>query len=909
MMKSGIIPGIIGGVVGGFLIGFDGLLFGLAAGFLAGAVHAINGRVRNLENRVADYERRFHPAEKEAIQPAPAPDWPETPVEAAPFERPLSPGPAVFADDFKFPDARPSPPAAGPTPSPASSGAAAHGSVSFNEQVIGHIRDFFTRGNVVVRIGLVVLFFGVAFLIKYAAERNMLPIELRLCAAAAGGIFMLGLGWHLRLRRPGYAMLIQGGGVGILYLTVFAAARMYGLLPAALGFFLLVGLVFLSAVLALLADARAMALFATAGGFLAPVLMSTGRGDHVFLFSFYALLNAGILCIAWFKAWRELNLAGFLFTFVIGTAWGVTRYRPEFFASTEPFLVLFFLFYAAISVLYAHRQPINLKGYIDGPLVFGLPLIIFGLQAALVRNYEYGMAVSAVALSAFYLILVQVLWKRRLEGMRMLAESYLSLGVVFASLAIPLAFDSSWTSGLWGLEGAGLVWIGLRQNRLKARCFGLVLQAGAMISFLHTAKLAAGSTPVLNGVCMSCLFISLAGFISNYCYVHFKDRLRGWEDPIHILLIIWALAWWLGGGINEIERHIGITHELHAALLFIAASAWVTGLLHGRFNWSDMAAPPMGLLPVMTLIAAGAYASGIWRHPFSGWGGPAWGMAIAIQYHLLWRLEKTWKELVIRWHHSFAFYLALFLAAWESAWVIEKSTGGAIWGFVCWGAIPALAALLMMLYGRRMAWPVRRFAPQYLSKGMAPVMGCLWVWVLAACVNEGNPAPLPYVPVANPVEIAQVFALLVITRWWMQSRGEMTDALPELPMHAVPFAIGGAAFFWLNGVIARTVHFRGGVPYDGASLFDSVSFQASISIIWTITALCIMVGATRRASRMVWFVGSVVLGLVVAKLFLVDLDGIGTVARIISFLVVGVLMLVIGYFSPLPPKQATEAAA
>src|SRR6202035_3678108 len=117
----------------------------------------------------------------------------------------------------------------------------------------------------------------------------------------------------------------------------------------------------------------AFALLAVSGGFLAPVLASTGQGSHVVLLSYYAVLNAGILAVAWFKAWRPLNLAGFLFTFVIGTACGVLSYHPPLFASTEPFLILFFLFYLAIAVLFASRQPPELRGYVDGTLVFGTP--------------------------------------------------------------------------------------------------------------------------------------------------------------------------------------------------------------------------------------------------------------------------------------------------------------------------------------------------------------------------------------------------------------------------------------------------------------------------------------------------------------------------------------------------------
>jgi uncharacterized membrane protein len=188
--------------------------------------------------------------------------------------------------------------------------------------------NFFFGGNTLVRVGILVLFIGVSFLLKYAADHGLVPIELRLAGVAAGGIVLLVLGWRLRHRRAGYALMLQGGGIGILYLTVFAALRLYQLVPPTLAFVLLAGMAFFSALLAIVQDSKALAITGAAGGFLAPILASTGGGSHVALFSFYAVLNAGILFIAWFKAWRELNLVGFVFTALIGLAWGTDRYRP-----------------------------------------------------------------------------------------------------------------------------------------------------------------------------------------------------------------------------------------------------------------------------------------------------------------------------------------------------------------------------------------------------------------------------------------------------------------------------------------------------------------------------------------------------------------------------------------------------
>ena len=63
-----------------------------------------------------------------------------------------------------------------------------------------------------------------------------------------------------------------------------------------------------------------------------------------------------------------------------------------------------------------------------------------------------------------------------------------------------------------------------------------------------------------------------------------------------------------------------------------------------------------------------------------------------------------------------------------------------------------------------------------------------------------------------------------------------------------------------------------------------------------------MLIATRSARRAVWLAGAALLAVVVIKLFLVDLSRIGSIERIVSFVGVGLLMLVLGYFSPLPPE-------
>ena len=94
----------------------------------------------------------------------------------------------------------------------------------------------------------------------------------------------------------------------MLYLTTFAALRLYSLLPPALAFALLAAIAIFSALLAVMQDALILAAFGAGGGFLAPILASTGQGSHVMLFGYYLLLNLGIAGIAFFKSWRSLNI-------------------------------------------------------------------------------------------------------------------------------------------------------------------------------------------------------------------------------------------------------------------------------------------------------------------------------------------------------------------------------------------------------------------------------------------------------------------------------------------------------------------------------------------------------------------------------------------------------------------------
>ena len=433
------------------------------------------------------------------------------------------------------------------------------------ELVFIAVKNWFVGGNTIVRVGLVILFIGLSFLARYAASAGLIPVELRLGSIGAAAIALLAIGFRKRDAKPGLALAFQGAGVAVMYLTVFAAFRLYNLIPPLPAFALMIVVCALSCTLALLQNSRALAVAAFAGGFAVPLLLSTGSGSHVGLFSYYALLNVAILFIAYKRSWRVLNVVGFIATFGVATAWGTLSYLPEQYATTQPFLIFFVLNYLLTAVMYARNTPARLGNMVDSMLVFGTPLIGFGLQAGLVRQFEFGAAFSALGFAVLYLGVASVLARRTLENYRVLIECLLAIGVGFVTLAIPLALDARWTSAVWALEGAGAFWVGMRQARWMPRAFGLLMQGVAAAVFLNTVagNFNVSAWPFVNPAFLGALFVTLPAFgIAIWLRKPLAHSGSTWaaayaalEGRLGNLVYLYGFAFWCLAWSLEISRY------------------------------------------------------------------------------------------------------------------------------------------------------------------------------------------------------------------------------------------------------------------------------------------------------------------------------------------------------------------
>ncbi|PLY42320.1 hypothetical protein CSZ94_10955 [Janthinobacterium sp. ROICE36] len=1014
-------------------------------------VDSIHKRLQTLEGQdkapaIAPPVERAAPAPV----PVPAPISAPAPVPKAAMMAPVElakVAPAAPVHTFA-----PAPSAPPPPTKPAPAAPNTPSWIAHPDGLVAKAKNWLFTGNLVAKLGLLILFLGVSFLLKYVSAQVTLPIELRLAGIVLADIALLAWAWRIRLSRPGISLPLQGTALAILMLVTFGAFRLYELIPAGLAFAVLFVLTAFTCLLAVLQNAVWLAVFGIVGGFAVPLLVSTGSGSHIGLFSYYALLNAGVFAIALKRAWRVLNVLSFGFTFVVATTWGVLRYTPEHYLSTQLFLILFVLFYIGIAIAYCARQAPRLKHYVDGTLVFGTPLAAMGLQYGLAQHFHFGLAFSALIAGLGYTGLAVELWRR--AGFTLLAEAFLALGIVFGTLAIPFALDGRWTSAAWALEGAGIVWVGLRQRQTLAWAFGLLVQAAAWISFLVAMQKLDTAAALHANIWLGCALLAAAALVMAFNFRrHGGHMYPEFMSSLSVLFLTAATAWLLGGIWSEILLRTDATAQLN---LLTVSALGVTALLAALARREQWHAPRALLLAVQVLagLVLLSRASWVWdQHPaslFDGsflsalllgaaafasarllalrtrggdellalvarplllWSGLLWFAAILVPL-VSWLLRLIDGDLSLKSHageHWLALYLiavcvttpvfallarrldwpqlrwfsmaawlglglwsanlllALYLrdylptglswlaltcalvageyllrtwpqAGWQldvralrslhtlrtaapwlmlwpvgamhvNAWLAgHEGSVSPAWAryLPAWSMMLALAWLIHRC--RAGAWPVAPIAAWY-QRTLIP-LGALWSLLLIAAwniVDDGAMAPLPYLPLLNPLDLSTGFAILLAIASYRLLPAKQVP-LPALWQARLPAVAACCVYVWFNLMLLRTVTNYLGVPYRFDAMLASQFVQAMLSLVWSITALLLMRHAARQQRRQQWSMGAVLLGLVVLKLFLIDLSNVGGIERIVSFVGVGLLMVLIGYLAPFP-KAAAPAPA
>ncbi len=356
-------------------------------------------RIRTLEARVEALERRPGGEPRAAVEPA------------APVEPVTAAAPATWLPG-EMPEAvAPAPAAAAPSPvelEPVVAAEATPAARMTGGSRVGELESSFgARG--LNRIGVLILIVGIAFFLRYAFENAWIGPTGRVVIGLVLGLGLLLLG--RRLHRGDYRGPAQGLvalGLGTLYLSGYAAHAVYGLAPPVVAFGFLALVTTLGVVLALDQDARAIALLASLGGFLAPVILSTGRDVAVPLFVYLAILDAGILAAAYWRRWTELAVVSFLCTQALYGGWYTTWYRPSklgiALGAASVFLALFALVPLVEAIGGERRgRPPGLPRVPTLVLVLVVPLAyVLATRAILMPEHRDGLALLWLVLAVAY---------------------------------------------------------------------------------------------------------------------------------------------------------------------------------------------------------------------------------------------------------------------------------------------------------------------------------------------------------------------------------------------------------------------------------------------------------------------------------------------------------------------------
>ena len=1145
-------------------------------------VVALEHEVRRLRQAAGESRMGEAPtpvaAAAEAAPTAPAPAAAETmtpaavarvPVPPAPEPRPQAPAaaaktpatglsPASVAAAAVAPVRRAAPPVAPPPPA-----------VPLRDRLPPSVARWIFGGNTIVKIGVLILFLGLAFLLRYTAERVTVPVQLRYAGVALVGVALTALGWRLRDRRDaaggtGYGLILQGAGIGVFYLTALAALRLDALLSPNLAFAFMALVSAFGALLAVRQDAFWLAFVAIVEGFAAPVLVGGGSDAYAPLMTYMAVLDLGILAMAWFKAWRPLNLVGAVATSALAGAWAQAHYRPADFAGVQAFLLFFFLLFTITGVLFARRalaagdappdyQPLAARaldalhrvGRVDSTLTFGVPLAAFSLQYLLVRDMAWGPAWAAFGFAVFHVLLGGALMRGANARYALLGEAHVIVGTIFGTLAVPLALqEGAWTGATWAIEAAGMYWLGARQRRSYARAFALVVMLGAALRLvaglsldlrpdapliagsalgvamlavalcamdvvrrrmaeaaresiedvavaavpfaaafafatlaamlmpllwagavsawiayasaalcrrlaaptlrvasvlLHLAALTAmtvslqitGDTPaqahagqdlvaalLIGGALLATGWLGLrdawnaaaagaprpvplassiglvvglgvasagllfrlapadaalawpfiglaaawigtrlragalvgAGFAlqlaagaASLLYepsvwhrgdvdatllpllripllltivgLVLGDRLRAaaaaplrawWHSTAaQWALVAWSLAWW-SRVLPPLVWHALATRSLadgfeawpHWQLVWLTLTAVAAAVIARWRDWRVLGQATLVTVPLWVVAAAGAPPD---VAPSAHLGWLAWPLAL-LAHPLLLRLQSGWRRPVLDAPLQLAgWWLFVLLATRECVLRVAPAVvTGSAWTELAAMAVPAIVLIASALPALHRRLEDSRAGSTWATVGCGALAVYLFGWLWAANTSAGDAAPLPWLPLLNPLEIGAGVALLAIAGWVRALPATWRDAVPR---QAGPTLLAATAFALVTGMVLRTCHHWAGVAWDGDALYASRLTQAALSVVWSSIGVAAMLAGHRMARRTPWIAGAALLGVVVAKLFLVELADRGGLSRIVSFLVVGGLMLAVGYFAPIPPRR------
>lgn len=447
---------------------------------------------------------------------------------------PVEPGPAVSPSPQPSADQPPGPSPTAPEPLP--------------KRVL-HIVDLeaLIGGQWLNYIGIIALIFGAAFFLKHAFDNDWIGEKERIFAGiiCGGGLIF----FSQKLLDRGYRFFsegITGLGGAILFLSLYAGWGFYRLFPQSIAFTGMVAVCGLTVLFAILRDSERISIFALVGGYLTPMLLSTGVDRQLVLFTYLVVLNTSFLALAWARSWRSLDVLAFLGTQFLFWGWYNRFYDASKLVPTFVFASILFIQFAALPVIRILKKE-SLSGDRTVLTLLNVFWFLTALHAMLWLHHLWTLAAVLAVLATAHSAVSRALWSTGAKPSSTTSLLYGGLGLTFATLIIPVVLGGQWVTIAFAVEGAVLVWSGFYANLKLLRGAGLSLFA--LVAF-RLAAFPMASGPFLWNARFSVFSVTVLCFAVAIWLAHrSKETLdepeQGFFAAVGIganVLALWALS-------------------------------------------------------------------------------------------------------------------------------------------------------------------------------------------------------------------------------------------------------------------------------------------------------------------------------------------------------------------------------
>lgn len=337
----------------------------------------------------------------------------------------------------------------------------------------------FIKQNVLTIIGIFTLVLGIGYFVKYAIDKNWIGENARMGIGFLAGFILIIIAHFIRKNYTIFSSIIMGGGIAVLYFTTTIAFREYHLFTQNTAFVITCAITLLSIFLSYRYNSETLIVFSLFGGFLAPLMISTGQSNYIFLFTYLSLLNIGMLITVYLKNWKSVGWIAFIFTAIYLYFWTIEKTDLT---SIIFYIVTYIIFYAFALQNYLKT---NLLSKLD---ILMLVLINFSSIIGLVYIFSI-LRYEPLSIFPLSFALINVFFAFREYQNKKFERNYsvfAGIGISLLTLAVALQFKTHLITSVWAIEASLLLYIWKKTGHSIFKIFFYLLFPLVILSQIMT---------------------------------------------------------------------------------------------------------------------------------------------------------------------------------------------------------------------------------------------------------------------------------------------------------------------------------------------------------------------------------------------------------------------------------------